>query len=274
MTDPDNLAAIDLKRLTGLPLVLEGPGRLVFQGDLPPVEPAERPWDELRAVVMEPHACPEGTAYLMYRDICWPRDRGRLEEHRVRYDLTVIPPAWVGREPVRTHGHYHAVSPDGGLTYPELYQVVHGRAWFLLQKPGPGGAEALVAVKAGEGEYVLVPPGYGHVTVNVGRTTLVVANWVERHFASSFTEVRNRRGFAYYVVRGQNGLELAPNPAYEHPVPARVVSAFQLGVLSLDGGTPSYPWGACEPGRLAFLVSPADHRELFARAWREGGLEP
>lgn len=259
---------------TGLPIRLGDGAQLFFNGGLPAVEPSRRSWEELRPVLKDPASCPAGTAYLMYRDICWPRDRERLEEHRLRYDLTVIPAARAGREPVRTHGHYHAPVPGADLTYPELYQVVHGQAWFLLQKPGRGGADEVVVVKARAGDYVLVPPGYGHVTINVGPVALVIANWVERHFPSSFSEMRARGGAAYHVLQGPGGLDLVPNPAYGEPVPLRVVDAFPIRSLALEDGHPSYPVGAGDPARLAFLVDPGRHREVLAQAWREGGLLP
>jgi len=265
------VAEVDLVN-TGLPLRLGDGGRLLFGRGLPAVEPSLRPWEELRPVLKDPGGCPEGTAYLMYRDICWPEHRELLQEHRLRYDLTVIPAGRAGREPVRTHGHYHARAPGGDLTYPELYQVVCGDAWFLLQRPGPAGAREVVVLRGRAGQYVLVPPGYGHVTVNVGRTTLVIANWVERHFPSSFSEMRARGGAAYHVLEGPSGLELVPNPAYGDPVPLRVRDAFPLDALGLAEGEPSYPVGVQHPGRLGFLVDPGAWREVLGRAWQEGGL--
>lgn len=265
---------VDLERLTGLPLALEEPARLLFGGGIPPVEPAERPWEELRPVLKDPETCPRGTAYWMYRDLCRPEDRGALIRAELRYDLTVIPSGRAGEEPVRTHGHYHALVPGQPLTYPELYQVVRGEAWFLLQRqqrPGVAGsavAEA-VLVKARAGEYVLVPPDFGHVTVNPGGNTLVIANWVQRTFSSSFAEMRRSGGAAYHVLNGR-GLRLEPNPAYGSPVPLRVVEAFSLASLGFPPGGPSYLVGANHPHRLEFLVRPQDYRELLAEVWQAG----
>ncbi|MBC7339032.1 MAG: glucose-6-phosphate isomerase [Firmicutes bacterium] len=265
------MAEVDLVN-TGLPLRLGDGGQLYFREGLPAVQPSLRPWEELRPVLKDPGSRPEGTAYLMYRDVCWPQHRESLEGHRLRYDLTVIPAARAGKEPVRTHGHYHATVPGSDLTYPELYHVVCGEAWFLLQRPGPTGATEVVVLRGRPGQYVLVPPGYGHVTVNVGKSTLVIANWVERHFASSFSEMRARGGAAYHVLDGPAGLELVPNPAYGEPVPVRMRDAFPLRALGLAEGEPSYPAGVREPERLGFLVDPGSWRDVLARAWQEGGL--
>lgn len=263
------MAEVDLVN-TGLPVRLGDRGRLHFTQGLPAVEPSLRPWEELRPVLKDPGSCPEGTAYLMYRDICWPEHRASLEKRRLRYDLTVIPAARAGREPVRTHGHYHATVPGSGFTYPELYQVVHGQAWFLLQKPGPAGAVEAVILRGRPGQYVLVPPGYGHVTINVGESTLVIANWVERNFASSFSEMRGRGGAAYHVLDGPGGPEPVPNPAYGGPVPLRLGDAHPLSVLGLAEREPSYPVGVREPERLGFLVDPGSWQEVLNRAWQGG----
>ncbi|HHY95969.1 MAG TPA: hypothetical protein GX513_13320, partial [Firmicutes bacterium] len=84
--------SFDLAEFTGLPLRWD-PDRLLFADGLPEVRPSLRPWEELRPVLKDPASCPQGTAYFMYRDICWPTDRPHLEAKELRYDITVIPPA-------------------------------------------------------------------------------------------------------------------------------------------------------------------------------------
>ncbi|WP_301664617.1 glucose-6-phosphate isomerase family protein [Methanoculleus frigidifontis] len=95
-----------------------------------------------------------------------------LAEQNVRFDITVIPPGAVGGEYVKTKGHYHPLTP-AGIGYPELYQVLAGEAHYLLQRKN---LRDVVVVTAKAGEFVLIPPGYGHVTVNPGKENLVMAN--------------------------------------------------------------------------------------------------
>ena len=59
----------------------------------------------------------------------------------------------------------HPENP-AGTGYPELYEVVEGVAHFLLQKKT---LEHIVLVKAAKGDIVLIPLGYGHVTINPSR---------------------------------------------------------------------------------------------------------
>ena len=52
--------------------------------------------------------------YYMYRDLFLSRaDREQLLKQDVRYDITIIPPNWLGREYVKTVGHYHPLVPGG-----------------------------------------------------------------------------------------------------------------------------------------------------------------
>lgn len=65
----------------------------------------------------------------MYRDLAMnEEDREILPPRQnIRYDITVIPPAVLAGEYVKTKGHYHPENPPAGIGYPELYQVLAGR---------------------------------------------------------------------------------------------------------------------------------------------------
>ena len=126
--------------------------------------------------------------YYMYREL---ERKGNL-----RYDITVIPPKMLGTEFTKTKGHYH---PDG---FGELYIVLSGKAFYLIQKISEKDeVEDVFAVEAGKGECVVVPPQYGHITINHGEETLKMANWV-CDFDSSYSLMEKRGGGAYYLTKG------------------------------------------------------------------------
>ncbi|HOS82172.1 MAG TPA: glucose-6-phosphate isomerase family protein [Methanolinea sp.] len=176
--------------------------------------PVTRSVEDLRPVLRNPACDLDGPAYLMFRDIARsPVDRAWLSERHLRYDVTCIPPRDLCGEFVKTKGHYHPDNPSG-MGYPEVYQVLSGRAHFLLQRRDLG---RIVLVPAGEGETVLVPPGYGHVTINPGEGDLVMANIVSSCFESDYRFYEENRGAAYYeLVSG----ELEKNPRYPSVPPA------------------------------------------------------
>jgi len=169
----------------------------LWPGPLP--APAVRTADEMRCVLADPEAACGGPLYFMYRDLAFTTgDRAWMAEQGVRFDITVIPPAVIGGEYVKTKGHYHPENP-AGVGYPELYQVFAGEAHYLLQQKD---LSDVVVVKAHAGEFVLVPPGYGHVTINPGAEVLVMANLVSTRFSSEYGAYKEMRGAAYYEMEG------------------------------------------------------------------------
>jgi glucose-6-phosphate isomerase len=158
-------------------------------------------------------------AYYMYRDIKNARDKNLFERSSLRFDMTVIPPRVIGTEYVKTAGHYHPIAEDD-LSFPEVYQVLNGSANFLLQKMEKGIVTDVVLVRAGNGEWVIIPPNYGHVTINKSGETLVLANLVSSLFDSLYEPMRATHGAAYYMLVGG---KFVRNPAYTAAPPLRTV---------------------------------------------------
>jgi len=100
--------------------------------------------------------------YYMYR--------GVEEKDDLRYDITVIPPQMLGQEFVKTKGHQHHNNLQ------EIYTVLEGKAIFLMQKQNSGKIEDVFAVQAQSGQSVIIPSGYGHVTINPGKIGLKISN--------------------------------------------------------------------------------------------------
>ncbi len=157
---------------------------------------------QLKPVLAEPDRLKEDfPAYFMYRDLYESEeDREKIIASSLRYDITVIPPAKVGREYIKTFGHYHP--PANKVSYPEIYEVLEGEAIYLLQKRGERDSviEDVVAVYAKKGDKVVIPPDYGHVTINPSNSTLKMANWVCRNFSSIYEPYSRLRGACYYYT--------------------------------------------------------------------------
>ncbi len=172
--------------------------------------------------------------YFMYRDLALTaEDRAHLNEQNLRFDITVIPPGTVGGEYVKTKGHYHPLSPSG-IGYPELYQVLTGEAFYLLQRSD---LQDIVVVTAKAGDFVLIPPGYGHVTINPGAGELVMANLVSAGFASDYTFYEELQGGAYYLMEEGGWV---PNPRYPVVPPMHVSDAREVPALGIRHGREMY----------------------------------
>lgn len=131
--------------------------------------------------------------YFMFRSV--------FKKDDVRYDITLIPGLSVKGEAAKTFGHYHPGSEDG-LFYPEVYQVLRGSAVFILQKRNRNGSVDVLIVNAKEGDAVVLPPGFGHVSVNNGDGELVLGNLVFDRFESLYNDFEENRGAAYYYLKG------------------------------------------------------------------------
>ena len=172
---------------------------------------------------------PATPLYFMYRDLYKTHgDHEWLQRHHLRYDITRIPAGILNGEYTKTKGHYHPKNP-AGVAYPEVYEVLSGYAYYLLQKSDHSD---VIIVAARTGDVVLIPSGYGHVTINPGREDLIMANLVSTDFQSEYGEINAMHGAAYYYMKNEGWVA---NPHYGKPLPIHTLlpSAIpELGLLS------------------------------------------
>lgn len=202
--------------------------------------------------------------YFMYRGVATWEDLDQIRLLGLRYDLTVIPPGVLGRELVKTAGHYHPPTPDGSPGYPEVYEVLHGTANYLFQRVSADGRSvaAVLLIEAGPGDKVVIPPGFGHVTINPGPGVLVMANWVEATFRSLYGPLMASRGAAYYRLAAG---EWVANPSYEKVATLRRVHPCPRPELGLVEGVPLYDCALTFRDQIRFLVEP----RRAAGTWEE-----
>ena len=180
---------------------------LGWDGELPP--PSVRTVADMRPVLSDPSCRGSEPLYFMYRDLAKSdADRHWLHAQNLRYDITVIPTRDLCGEWVKTKGHYHPKNA-AGVGYPEIYEVLDGAAHFLLQSRT---LDDVVMIEARAGDLVVMPPGYGHITINPSKDqTLAMANIVSMAFESEYAEYESLHGAAYYEMT--NG-DLRKNPHY------------------------------------------------------------
>lgn len=273
----------DLTAMAGFDLALdEETGELVFPATARPSSTSARSRVDLLPVLADPAADGPDPAYRMYRDVGNEAERAAAARLGLRYDLTVLAAGLYGREFVKTFGHDHPERPGTGVTYPELYQVLAGEAVFVLERrnaPPQQGFASVSLVSAGPGDALVIPPGAAHVTVNLGRGQLVLANWVARSFESDYGRVRAEGGAAVRVVSdGQGGWRWEPNP--RAGAVGRVVVREARTVAEAAGLGPALRQPIRrllveDPGRLAWLARPEAHLAFLSACRRalEGAAE-
>ena len=97
-------------------------------------ETRTRRLDELTGVYLDQAACQgSSAAYFMYNGVFRQADAADLAGLPVRYELTLLPDRRIGREYLKTHGHIHTREPRSGIDYPEICEVLVGKAHFFFQ---------------------------------------------------------------------------------------------------------------------------------------------
>ena len=124
------MSSANLKATSGLDINLDTVNyRLAFSKDSTAPQPAVRTIGQMQEVLMDKTVAGPQDLYYMYRDVYLVKDEALLKKYNLRYDVTVIKPDPLGKELMKTAGHYHPGS------FGELYEVVFGHALCMLQKP-------------------------------------------------------------------------------------------------------------------------------------------
>lgn len=150
--------------------------------------------------------------YFTYRNLRRKSDEEIINSAGLRYDITVIPPGSFiykkQRELARTAGHYHEIKAGTGLGFPEVYEVLHGKALWLAQKPEESNymkLSKIYLVEAEAGEKAVMLPGFGHISINRTKEPLLLANWVGNNFKYNYEPYKKCHGGGYWVMENEKG---------------------------------------------------------------------
>lgn len=257
---------IDLSQQSGLEIALDPEsGQLAFGSDVLAEDTGARTLGELAEVLALPDRLEDRAdevAYWLYRGVHAPGDADALAERGLRFDLTVTRPGTISGELIETAGHMHSNAPDG-VGYPEIYEVLHGRAAFLLQFTDP--LRVVVAVCIA-GERILIPPGASHLSINIGAEPLVVADLVAIESQNDYGVFRERRGAALYLLREGERWAEQINPHYPHPPTWAVVEGSRFGAFPPVAG-PLYTESMASLDDLHYLTAPAPWNPAMQALW-------
>jgi glucose-6-phosphate isomerase len=256
---------------TGLPVDFDPDTYEISFADLKDPLYGVRRFDDMRPVLADPACSGPDVMYWMYRDTGKRTCPNLLRDHALRYDLSVFKHEMMGNEYFKTSGHYHPPVPHSGISYPEVYEVAEGVALYLLQKvddyragPHDVTVEDLIVLRAEAGDKAMMPPGYGHVTINSTGAPLVMTNWVCGEFESHYDSVASCHGFAYYLIREGGAATWVRNPAYRQDLPPiRFARPKDVPELGLSKSEPMYVSAEREPGRFLFVSRPEAYMDAM-----------
>lgn len=270
-----------LERQSGLPLAFDPETNEIHWPDMVSVASTnQRSAHEMREYIRDPEAAAEReTIYSVWRGVARTEDAERIRAEHLRYDITVIPPgrfAGDRREFFRTAGHYHPQKSGTAVAYLEVYEVLSGRAYWLIQQPRTENSaiiEEIYAIEAGPGAKAIMLPGFGHISVNAFSEPLVMANWIGDAFAYDYEPYRRFRGAGYWVLEGESSdsIEFEANPNYERVPELKKIAPREMPELGLVRSRPLYAL-ARDLEKLRFLNSPEEFTALLTldRCYRPG----
>ncbi len=264
---------IKLEKQSGLPLAWDSAQkRLVFGEGMVDKDPHIYGKEDIRDVLFKPEEDIPDCIYQVYRDIALEADLPEIELQGIRYDIMVLRPGTIGREYIKTIGNYTPVKPGASCTYPEIFEVLHGRAHFLLQSPNEeddGDIEKVMLINARPGDKVLVYPGFGHIIINPEDSYLIMSNLVVRDVAPESSLLLQRQGGCYYELSGDEGPVFLQNSRYNRLPSLKRCPVKPAPALKLQTGLPVYQVFKEDPVAFSFLLYPENYQELFTAHLKE-----
>ncbi len=186
---------------------------------------AARTYEKMKDVLMDPTAPGPEIQYHMVR--------GGTNQH----NITIWEPGKVGKEYIKTYGHYHAGKLD------ETYLIIFGEGVVLVQKratdangnPVDDEIEQAYAVYVKPGDSLFIPSEWGHLVANISDTYFVTAddspvNFDEENPVSfpghaDYEAVKKMQGFCYYIIEEEGKPALVKNPRYKRIPQIKIIKA-------------------------------------------------
>lgn len=227
-------------------------------------EPEKRRLDDIRKSLMDPGCEGPDPVYSIAMDVGKIQHLPILKEMDLLFGVVTYAAGQLGKEPVRSQGHIHKVSPISGMSTPEVYEIWEGEAVIYMQETAKDDPGRCFAVKAFPGDVVIVPPYWCHATIsaNPGKP-LVFGAWCVRDYGFEYDDVRAHGGIAWFpVFDGQGKIRWERNPAYRSG-DLIVKRAEEHPELGISRGLSIYRAFELNPDTFKYVVFPNLKKEVW-----------
>ena len=165
---------------------------------------AERSHTKMKEILLSPKSSGPKIHYFMIRG------------GKNKTNITVLESGKIGKEYIKTYGHYHVGKIE------ETYTILQGRGFVIMQKrkkdkngePINTEIKNFKAIKIKAGDKIFIPSEWGHLLVNTGKTWLVSSdnspvnfknkNPVSMPGHADYEPFKRLRGAGYYVTEKNN----------------------------------------------------------------------
>lgn len=206
--------------------------------------------------------------YYMYRVLAEnEKDAKKIKALDLRYDILESAPVVLGNEYNKTAGHYHSISHNKDFTYPEIYELIKGEAYYLMQKVEGDKVVDVYAVRASGGDKVIVPSNYGHFTIFLSDGSIRTSNWTPSNSLSDYGPIKQKHGAAYYALidkKANDGARWVKNENYSYVPPLRFLKPTNFSDLRLVKNVNIYTL-VNNLEKLDYLNNPQNYSALWER---------
>ncbi|MGH9528514.1 MAG: glucose-6-phosphate isomerase family protein [Terriglobales bacterium] len=229
-------------------------------------KPEYRSLDAIRKSLRDQNSAGPDPVYAIAMDVGLIEDREELSRRMLLFGIVIYASGRLGDEPVRSQGHVHAISPHCGWSTPELFEIWEGRAIIYGQEKSGDDPGRCVAVEAGPGERVVMPPGWAHYVANANANEeLVFGAWCDRQYGFDYAQMRAHHGLAWFPMMAEDGdIGWEPNPNYSvSKLERRKARDYpELGICS---AMPIYQSFRHDPESVQWVSDPARFAALWPR---------
>ncbi len=180
-------------------------------------EMEQRTLDSIRKSLLNPQCDGPEVVYSIAMDIGNEEDKNHLIENNLLYGAVLYAKGKLGNEPIRSQGHIHAISKSCNSSTAEVYEIWKGEAIIYMQETAKDNPGRCFAVRAKQGEVVVVPPGWAHATISANKdSALAFGAWCVRDFGFDYEDVRAHKGLAFYpTVDDEGNINWIKNELYD-----------------------------------------------------------
>lgn len=217
----------------------------------------------IRKNLMDPTCDGPKTVYSIAMDVGRNIDKKKMLERNLLYGAVTYAKGTLGKEPVRSQGHIHAISPSCGMSTCEVYEIWSGEAYIYMQETAHDNPGKCFAVYAKPGDVVIVPPNWAHATIVADvNQNLTFGAWCVRDYGFDYEEVRAHHGVAWFPIVNNNKIDFIANQSYEKSKivikKPRLYKEFKI-----EKGKSIYQQFVEEPDKFLFV----SHPQLAKNIW-------
>lgn len=228
-------------------------------------EVENRTLDAIRKNLMDPNSCGPDIVYSIAMDVGRKQDKQAMIERDLLYGVVTYAKGTLGKEPVRSQGHIHAVSVSCGMSTCEVYEIWSGAAYIYMQETAKDNPGRCFAVYAKPGDVVIVPPNWAHATIAADvNENLTFGAWCVRDYGFDYVDVRKHHGVAWFPIVGEQQIEFVANKNYQKNE-LIIKNARSYPEFKIESGIPIYQQFIDDPDKFLFVSRPQLAKDIWEK---------